>query len=266
MASQNYEIQDTDQIVPDHKPSGGEGAPFDVTTREIVLAILSAVLLIIVFILGVMLATSVTEVQVLDKYCSTPECLISAGQLAESSNRSVGPCDDFHTYACGGWGDHHRIPQTESDITVYSHTYDNNQQQLRRLLEAPVVWNTPDSTERKLKHFFMSCMEGYEIMKNAGDPLIHVFSTALGEWYVFSPSFPGFDFNKGLRMTHVDYWTNALFTFVVAPDGHAPKKHIIEVSVSKGRETFVCITHRQTNDNDRSMTMSEDQVARNKGC
>lgn len=45
--------------------------------------------------------------------CNSSVCLERAKLINESMDKTADPCDDFYTYACGGWQRHHKIPNDE---------------------------------------------------------------------------------------------------------------------------------------------------------
>ena len=51
--------------------------------------------------------------------CLTDECAITAARVLESMDKTVNPCEDFYTYACGGWKKSHVIPEDRSSLNVF---------------------------------------------------------------------------------------------------------------------------------------------------
>ena len=44
---------------------------------------------------------------------------MAASRVLESMDRSVNPCEDFYTYACGNWKKTHVIPEDRSSLNVF---------------------------------------------------------------------------------------------------------------------------------------------------
>ncbi|XP_065287847.2 neprilysin-1-like [Dermacentor albipictus] len=72
--------------------------------------------------------------------CDTEVCVRRAKLISESLNTSVDPCDDFYSYACGGWMATHSIPGSESSTGSLDLLNDELQKTLKDILEnmAPV--------------------------------------------------------------------------------------------------------------------------------
>lgn len=74
------------------------------------------------------------------RVCDTKVCLQRAKLISESLNTSVHPCDDFYSYACGGWMAKHSIPASQSSTGSFDLLSDELQQTLKDILAnmAPV--------------------------------------------------------------------------------------------------------------------------------
>src|SRR4051812_20827353 len=78
----------------------------------------------------------------------------------QSMDRSVDPCTDFYTYACGGWIKANPIPADQARWDVYRKLTDENQRYLWGILEAaaqPSPSRSPN--EQRIGDFFRACMD-----------------------------------------------------------------------------------------------------------
>ncbi|XP_050041865.1 neprilysin-1-like [Dermacentor andersoni] len=57
--------------------------------------------------------TKTTEQKETYHVCEKPVCIQRARLITESLNKSVDPCTDFYSYACGGWMSKHKIPKSQ---------------------------------------------------------------------------------------------------------------------------------------------------------
>jgi putative endopeptidase len=87
-------------------------------------------------------------------------------------DRSVDPCDDLYTYACGGWQRQNPIPSDQSAWSVYGKLYVDNQRFLWGILEEAA---RPDpkrtSTQQKIGDFFAACIDESAIERAGLAPL-----------------------------------------------------------------------------------------------
>src|SRR5215468_154404 len=77
-----------------------------------------------------------------------------------SMDKSVDPCVDFFTYSCGGWIRRNPIPPDQSSWSVYGKLQDQNQAQLRGILEnAAGLPGEHPAYLQKIGDYYASCMD-----------------------------------------------------------------------------------------------------------
>ena len=74
-------------------------------------------------------------------------------------DKSVDPCADFFTFSCGGWIRKNPIPPDQSSWSVYGKLQDENQAQLRSILES-AAGATGERLPylQKIGDYYASCM------------------------------------------------------------------------------------------------------------
>ncbi|XP_035658643.1 endothelin-converting enzyme homolog [Branchiostoma floridae] len=240
---------DVDIIVPPadgkdpSQPAAGLSSPFwrlpvihGWTRREVLLsaaAVLALVLVLILTIVSATIGSSMSSQPLLADICTDTNCLEAASNMLQNMNKSVEPCDDFYTYSCGGWiKSHPIIPWEVEGRSVFSDIREKNEEKLRLLLEAPVQRDTPASFERKLKHFFMSCLDDYGQEKQKGDPLLAVLHQ-LGGWYVINTwDEASWNMNTAVRKVQLDFWISTFFSISTTVDTMDRSRNMIRIDRS----------------------------------
>ena len=87
-------------------------------------------------------------------------------------DRSVDPCTDFYTYACGGWIASNPIPPDQASWSVYSKVEDENRSELRQILEQSAFASANrDAVTQKIGDYYASCMDEKAIEQLGAKPL-----------------------------------------------------------------------------------------------
>ncbi|CAH1786331.1 unnamed protein product [Owenia fusiformis] len=208
-------------------------APDGMNPRELILGGVCLLLIILVILIGILYGTKPAVTAGGPQACTTPECLSASSYLQASINDTVNPCEDFHAYACSGWAARREIRPDRDDRTVLGDLFNSNEKKLTELLEYPIQRTTTDSWERKVKTFFLTCMDEYQSMQSAGNPLIGIINEC-GGWWVNDPNVPSsanFDINTSMKKVHVDYWSIAIFQYFPQPDPKDNTKRLIEIDL-----------------------------------
>ncbi|XP_052797831.1 endothelin-converting enzyme 1-like [Mya arenaria] len=230
---------DTAPIIPEIKISS-----YSFRVREIILAVVSLVAFITCLVLIALVATNGKNAQAntsgvaatqtaLRTLCTDPSCLKAASWAVSNMNTSVNPCDDFFEYACGNYQTQNPLDPDVRQRTIFWNMYYENEDKLRSLLEVAPARTSSWSSEKKLKDFFMSCIDDYGKMKAGGRTFIEKIVVPMGGWDVLNTfNADTFDLNSALQKTSVDFWTAALFTFRVTTDRYDRTRRVIEVDMS----------------------------------
>ncbi|XP_034022123.1 membrane metallo-endopeptidase-like 1 [Thalassophryne amazonica] len=167
----------------------------------------------------------------LNNVCTTAECVTTAARLLQNMDESVQPCDNFYQYACGGWLEHHVIPETSSQHSIFDILRDKLEIVLKGALE------TENEQERdairKVKILYSSCMNESLIEQRDSEPLLKLIDT-VGDWPVASDAWnttteEAWSLEDTLAMLTARFHKKVLLDMYVWTDDRDSLRHIIYV-------------------------------------
>ncbi|MGA9355754.1 MAG: M13 family metallopeptidase N-terminal domain-containing protein, partial [Terriglobales bacterium] len=91
---------------------------------------------------------------------------------ADMLDKTVDPCTDFYTYACGKWSVQNPIPADRSSWGRFDELAERGQYTVRDILEKAAIeraGRTPN--EQKIGDYYASCMDESAIEKAGANPL-----------------------------------------------------------------------------------------------
>ena len=107
-------------------------------------------------------------------FCTTPPCLEAAADLLGKQNASYDACNDFWSYACGGWLSRNPLPSTRSSWSTIEELQHRLIVEKSRLItmsaHEPSQFN---SVEWKVHKFYESCMALRDILTLHQQRLTH---------------------------------------------------------------------------------------------
>lgn len=154
--------------------------------------------------------------------------------LSANLDASIDPCQDFYSFACGGWLRRHAIPDDKLTYGTIAAIGEQNEERLRRLLARP-AGGPGGAAQRKVRAFFRSCLDMREIERLGPRPMLEVIEDC-GGWDLGGaadrPGAARWDLNRLLYKAQGVYSAAALFSLTVSLDDRNSSRYVIRVSVS----------------------------------
>uniref|UniRef100_G3NPP9 Endothelin converting enzyme-like 1 n=1 Tax=Gasterosteus aculeatus aculeatus TaxID=481459 RepID=G3NPP9_GASAC len=172
--------------------------------------------------------------------CQRRRTLLRAARFVQANiDPTIQPCQDFYSFACGGWLRRHGIPEDKLSYGIITAIGEHNEEKLQRLLLEPVRRGGADSAERKVKEFYRSCVNIRDIDRLGSDPMTEVID-GCGGWDLAGapPGAAGWeregapqrpDFNELLYKTQGVYSTAVFFSLTVNVDDKNSSRNAIRI-------------------------------------
>ncbi|XP_073937647.1 membrane metallo-endopeptidase-like 1 isoform X3 [Castor canadensis] len=181
--------------------------------------------------LGVLYSRATKESSQDTDVCTTPGCVMAAARILQNMDPSKEPCDDFYQYACGGWLQHHVIPETNSRYSVFDILRDELEVILKGVLEKSSAKDRP--AVEKAKMLYRSCMNESLIEKRDSQPLLNILEV-VGGWPVAMDKWnetigPKWELERQLAVMNTQFNRRVLIDLFIWNDDQNSSRHIIYI-------------------------------------
>uniref|UniRef100_A0A8C1CE68 Endothelin-converting enzyme 1 n=1 Tax=Cyprinus carpio carpio TaxID=630221 RepID=A0A8C1CE68_CYPCA len=161
--------------------------------------------------------------------CLSEPCVSVASTVLGALDRSVDPCQDFYTFACGGWMRKNPLPEGKSRWGPFSNLWENNMAIMKNLLENTSM-KSLSKAEQKAQWYYQACMNESKIEELGAKPLQDLINQT-GGWDLKGP-WDKDNFQEVLRIVSASFRTSPFFTVFVSTDSKNSSSNIIQVDQS----------------------------------
>uniref|UniRef100_A0A3Q1M0N7 Endothelin-converting enzyme 1 n=2 Tax=Bos taurus TaxID=9913 RepID=A0A3Q1M0N7_BOVIN len=188
----------------------------------VLVALLAAALVACLAVLGIQYQTRTPSV------CLSEACISVTSSILSSMDPTVDPCQDFFTYACGGWIKANPVPDGHSRWGTFSNLWEHNQAIIKHLLENSTA--SVSEAERKAQVYYRACMNETRIEELKAKPLMELIEK-LGGWNITGP-WDKDNFQDTLQVVTSHYHTSPFFSVYVSADSKNSNSNVIQVDQS----------------------------------
>ncbi|XP_069096179.1 endothelin-converting enzyme 1 isoform X1 [Pleurodeles waltl] len=190
-------------------------------------------LLVVVVILAVALLACILsfsfQYRNQSRVCLSEACISVTSSILRSLDRTVDPCQDFFSYACGGWIKANPVPDGHSRWGTFNDLWERNQAIMKHLLENTTM-NVTSEAERKAQRYYLACMNETKIEEMGAQPLIELLQK-LGGWNITDP-WDKDNFQETLRLVTATSRSSPFFSAYVSADSKNSNSNVIQIDQS----------------------------------
>eukprot|EP00117_Sycon_ciliatum_P034053 scpid35403/ scgid26072/ Endothelin-converting enzyme 1 len=110
--------------------------------------------------------------------CTSQDCVVFAGEIAATLNKTADPCEDFYEYACGGFVATHIRPDDVGRLSSFSALSDKNFERLRQ--ELVITPKSHTSAVGKASLMYETCLQLAQITQLGAAPLLSFIASIGG--------------------------------------------------------------------------------------
>ncbi|XP_020612862.1 endothelin-converting enzyme 1-like isoform X3 [Orbicella faveolata] len=164
--------------------------------------------------------------------CETKECYNISKVISNQLDKDVDPCEDFYSYACGGFFKTHHLSVNQSSVVGFTIVNDDNMEVLRQAMETAASNYSQSSSIVKTAKIYDTCVDTAAIERRGISPLENLIKQ-YGGWTV-TGDIMNRSWTVAEKMGAVlrDLNVQTLLSVSVAIDLQDSSQHILSIGIS----------------------------------